>query len=80
MITKVDNVIIKYETAANNIFNSIKNKYQNTAKIGTQQLETCFRCPETGSVNKNRLEQNTYIPSFKILNINDAINIKNIPN
>jgi hypothetical protein len=77
LITKVDNVIIKYETEANKIFNSIKTKYQNTGKIGDQQLENCFRCVDNGSVNKNRLEQNTYIPSFYIEDMDDVINIKN---
>ena len=77
LITKVNNVVQKYEKSANNIFNSIKNDYATSGNIGNQILANCFRCSDTGSVNTNRIEQQTYIPSFEIKNLIQANEIKN---
>ena len=77
LINNVNTVVQKYETTANNIINKIKNQYQNTAMLGQQQLATCFRCPHTGSVNPQRIEQQTYIPSFEIKDSNLANQIRN---
>jgi hypothetical protein len=76
-INNVNNVIEKYENNANNIFNKIKNDYKTEDKIGEQQLANCFRCSDTGSVNTNRIEQRTYIPSFEIPNQNLANKLRN---
>lgn len=78
LINKVNNVVQKYEKTANNIFNMIKNEYSASDVIGDQQLAYCFRCPDTGSVNTNRIEQQTYIPSFQIKDFNRANQIKNM--
>lgn len=78
LINKVNIVVQKYEKEANNIFNMIKNDYSSTDIIGDQRLENCFRCPETGSVNNNRIEQQTYIPSFEIKDFNRANQIRDM--
>ncbi len=80
LINNVNIVVEKYEKAANNIFNMIKNDYKRADMIGDQQLADCFRCSDTGSVNTKRLEQKTYIPSFIILNTSQANNIRNMLN
>ena len=80
LINKVNKVVEKYEKSANNIFNMIKNDYKRADKIGDQQLAECFRCSDTGSVNTRRIQQRTYIPSFIILNTNQADNIRNMLN
>ncbi len=77
LINNVNTVVQKYETTANNIINKIKTQYQNTATLGDQQLATCFRCAHTGSVNPQRIEQQTYIPSFEIKDFNLANQIRN---
>ena len=77
LINKVNNVVQKYEKVANNIFNSIKNDYITGGNIGNQRLANCFRCSDTGSVNTNRIEQQTYIPSFEIKDLNQANQIRN---
>ena len=78
LIAKVNDVVQKYEKVANNIFNTIKDEYSTTSNIGDQQLANCFRCPDTGSVNTNRIEQQTYIPSFQISDLNRANQIRNM--
>jgi hypothetical protein len=65
----VDDVIKRYEQTANEIFNKIKNQFKKSEYLGNQKLAQCFRCSNTGSVNSNRLEQRTYIPSFEIPNV-----------
>jgi len=77
LINNVNKVVQKYEKAANNIFNSIKNQYAASAIIGDQQLANCFRCTDTGSVNPDRIEQQTYIPSFEIKDLDQANQIRN---
>lgn len=77
LIQKVSYIVNKYETEANNIFNKIKDKFKTDGNIGNQKLANCFRCADTGSVNNNRLEQQTYIPSFSI---NDKSIYKEIKN
>ena len=76
LIAKVNNVVAKYETTANSIFNKIKNQFSTSDILGEQQLAKCFRCSDTGSVNTNRIEQQTYIPSFKIPSPNVANKIR----
>jgi len=78
LIAKVNDVVQKYEKVANNIFNTIKDENSIASNIGAQQLANCFRCPDTGSVNTNRIEQQTYIPSFQINNVNRANQIRNM--
>uniref|UniRef100_A0A6C0E2Y1 Uncharacterized protein n=1 Tax=viral metagenome TaxID=1070528 RepID=A0A6C0E2Y1_9ZZZZ len=77
LINNVNNVVEKYENTANRIFNKIKNDYKTEDKLGEQQLANCFRCSDTGSVNTNRIEQRTYIPSFEIPNQNLANQLRN---
>ena len=77
LINKVNNVVERYEKTANDIFNNIENNNKIQGNIGGQQLAYCFRCPETGSVNTNRLEQKTYIPSFEVKS-EEAANIRNM--
>jgi hypothetical protein len=77
LIAKVNNVVQKYEKTANNIFNTIKNNFAAAGIIGDQQLANCFRCTDTGSVNTNRIEQQTYIPSFEIKDFNIANQVRN---
>jgi hypothetical protein len=77
LINKVNNVVTKYEEEANDIFNMIKEQYKFGDTIGNQQLANCFRCSDTGSVNTNRIEQKTYIPSFEIKDSNIATQIRN---
>ena len=36
-----------------------------------------FRCTDTGSVNPDRIEQQTYIPSFEIKDLDQANQIRN---
>jgi hypothetical protein len=76
LIAKVNTVVANYETTANNIFNKIKKQFATSSVLGNQQLANCFRCSDTGSVNNNRLVQQTYIPSFKIPNSRLATQIK----
>jgi hypothetical protein len=78
LINKVNIVVQKYEKEANNIFNMIKNEYSSTDIIGEQRLANCFRCPETGSVNTKRIEQQTYIPSFQISDLNRVNQIRDM--
>ena len=66
LITKIDTTIELYEKAANEIFNKIKNQFKSTENLGIQNLAQCFKCSSNGSVNKNRIEARTYIPSFEI--------------
>jgi LysM repeat protein len=81
LISNVNKIVQKYEVAANNVFNKIKNQYQIPASLGQQKLATCFRCADTGSVNPERIEQQTYIPSFTIDNVDTANQIRsNLPN
>ena len=77
LINKVNNVVERYEKTANDIFNNIENNNKIQGNIGEQKLAYCFRCPETGSVNTNRLEQKTYIPSFEVKS-EEAVNIRNM--
>ena len=77
LINNVNNVVEKYENTANRIFNKIKNDYKTEDKIDEQQLANCFRCSDTGSVNTNRIEQRTYIPSFEIPNENLVNQLRN---
>lgn len=77
LINKVNDVVEKYEKVANNIFNIVKNNYAFADKIGEQQLANCFRCSDTGSVNTERIEQQTYIPSFEIKDFNQSNQIRN---
>ena len=77
LIINVNKVVAKYETVANDIFNTIKDEYATSAKIANQQLANCFRCVDTGSVNTQRIEQATYIPSFEIKDVNRANEIRN---
>jgi hypothetical protein len=76
LINKVNSVVDKYEKTANDIFNNIKDDNRIQGNIGGQNLAYCFRCTETGSVNINRIEQKTYIPSFEIKGA-DVNNIRN---
>lgn len=62
----VTNQIKNYETVANRIINTIGGQMQTKAKNGVPGAQTCFRCQEVGSANSNRLQTNTYIPSFQI--------------
>jgi len=55
-----------YESLANKVIKSIGDKMKTTGSIGVQQLANCFRCEEVGSTNTNRLQTNTYIPSFQL--------------
>ena len=77
LIAKVNSVVQKYEKTANNIFNTVKNNFATAGIIGDQQLANCFRCTDTGSVNTNRIEQQTYIPSFEIKDFNIANQVRN---
>lgn len=78
LINKVNAVVQKYEAAANEIINNIKSDYESTGNVGNQALATCFRCSDTGSVNPERIEQQTYIPSFEITG--DVNQIRNMLN
>ena len=81
LIKKVNFIVSKYETEDNNIFNKIKDKFEYEYYIGNQKLAKCFRCYDTGSVNNNRIERQTYIPSFFINDKNISKQIKNsLPN
>jgi hypothetical protein len=81
LINNVNIIVQKYEVNANNIFNKIKTQYQIPSMLGQQKLATCFRCSDTGSVNPQRIEQQTYIPSFTIDDYNMANQIRNnLPN
>lgn len=73
----VDDVVARYEQKANEIFNKIKNMFKTNVDLGMQKLANCFRCSNTGSVNTNRLEQRTYIPSFEIPDLSLANEFRN---
>ena len=77
LLNNIDNVIEKYELTANKIFNKVKNLFRTTENLGVQKLADCFRCSNTGSVNSNRIEQRTYIPSFEIPNDTVAMDTRN---
>jgi hypothetical protein len=64
-----DKVYRAYEALANKIINRVaKNAMKETGTVQggglTQNLQNCFRCATVGSTNTNRLQTNTYIPSY----------------
>lgn len=62
-----NNLIKSYETVANRIINTLGNNIQKASgKIGSQQLNNVFRAAENGAVSANRLQTNTYVPSFPV--------------
>jgi hypothetical protein len=72
-LANLENKVYKaYEAIANKIINRIKNddRVKDTAQIviggTTQNLANCFRCATVGSTNTNRLQTNTYIPSYEL--------------
>jgi hypothetical protein len=78
--SRVNSLIKRYESIANSLINLVGFRMKTTGLVAPhpprpttpgrrrrasgQELENCFRCLEVGSVNKRRLETNTYIPSF----------------
>jgi len=61
-----DRVYKTYEALANNIIKRLGSRMAGTGKVEVQQLAKCFRCGEVGSTNTQRLQTNTYIPSFQM--------------
>lgn len=75
-----NNVVKNLEGLTNKIINQVlKNGAKSTGTVaGTQQLNNCFRCLETSSVSANRLQTNTYVPSFKIANADQLAQARQI--
>jgi hypothetical protein len=69
-LARQENKVYKaYEALANKIINRVaKNAMKETGAVQaaglTQNLQNCFRCATVGSTNTNRLQTNTYIPSY----------------
>jgi hypothetical protein len=71
-LARQENKVYKaYEALANKIINRVaKNEMKETGTVTAgglvQNLQNCFRCGAVGSTNTNRLQTNTYIPSFAL--------------
>lgn len=61
-----DETYKRYEKLANKIINAVGSKMMSTGNVGAQDLNACFRCAAVGATSSNRIETNTYIPSFKV--------------
>jgi hypothetical protein len=65
---KVNALVANYETIANNILNNNQQEpvLRTTGVVGNQKLATCVRCLKVASVQSNRQQTATYIPSFDL--------------